>query len=286
MIDYIVCCRFGNILFQYAAGRHLALKRHTPLRINLVAHLGVRDPRARRVFDNLQLLNLKATYARPWLLRVGKYFDREMGERGARAYREQGYGFDPQFLEQKEATRVMGLCQSPRYFRGIESLIREDLRIELPAGCPDIDSWDEMIQGDDSVAVHVRRGDYLTRPALRVCNLNYYRKALAFMRRNLESPRFFVFSDDHSWCEEHFSEPGVHLVRTRLSDRLPAIDMELMRRCRHQVIANSTFSWWAAWLNENPGKIVVAPYKWFNQEAMNQRAMEFLVPRDWIHLEF
>jgi len=250
------------------------------------AHLAVRDLRARKVHDNLQLMNLKTDYARPWLLRIGKYFDRQMGERGPNVYREQGYGFDPMFLEQKEATRVMGLCQSPLYFREIEPLIREELRIELPVGQNDIAGWAERIDQTNSVAVHVRRGDYLTDAKLRVCNLDYYRNAIDFLRRNLESPIFFVFSDDVPWCQKNFNGPDLQIVRTRLSGRLPAIDMELMKRCRHQVISNSTFSWWAAWLNENPGKIVAAPHKWFNHESMNRKAMEFLVPREWVRVDF
>lgn len=286
MIEVVAGGRLGNVLFQYAAGRHLAQKCGTSLKINLVNHLALRDPRAARIMESLRLMRLKASFTRPWMYRLGKYLDPELGQRGANVYREKQFGFDPLLLEQADGTRVIGMCQSDAYFRPITAGIREDLRIEIPAGCHQAELVAGMINREESVAIHVRRGDYLSSPLHQVCTHDYYRKAIRHMRQQLHAPRFFVFSDDIKWCEENFSGPDFHLIKIPQTNQSPAIEMELMKRCHHQIIANSTFSWWPAWLNENKDKIVLMPYRWFNQENLNRRAMRWLVPEEWVRIEF
>jgi hypothetical protein len=106
------------------------------------------------------------------------------------------------------------------------------------------------------------------------------------MRDRLVSPRFFVFSDDIEWCSRNFHMPHCRFVNIEASRKNPIIDFQLMSLCKHNIIPNSTFSWWAAWLNEHPEKVVVTPNRWFNDESMNTKALLDTIPDDWIRVDF
>jgi len=138
------------------------------------------------------------------------------------------------------------------------------------------------------VAVHVRRSDYVStwrnRSTFAVCGSQYYRAAIEAMRALVRDPRFFVFSDDPSAItrEKLIDEPHTLVdVRPR---PLAHVEMRLMARCKHFIIANSSFSWWGAWLNPSPGKIVVAPRSWFTEKGLLTRDTRDLCPLNWIRL--
>ena len=110
-----------------------------------------------------------------------------------------------------------------------------------------------------SVSIHIRRSDYLKlRHIYCICDLDYYTEAMNLMRKTIENPIFFVFSDDITWCKNNLDGEFIFIEETTDID-----DMFLMSKCSHNIIANSTFSWWGAWLNNNPNKQVIAPKKWF-----------------------
>jgi len=125
-----------------------------------------------------------------------------------------------------------------------------------------------------SVAVHVRRGDYLNEPLRQVCDHRYFSEAISEFRAKLPSPIFFVFSDDPSWCSEHLTGRDIEIVRPgRKPDSL--LDFAQMTSCDHQIISNSSFSWWAGWLNPNPGKLVIGPDVWLRDLADSLAGKEF-----------
>ncbi len=135
-----------------------------------------------------------------------------------------------------------------------------------------------------SVSVHVRRGDYVSQRSAAavhgVCSLQYYRSALAAISRTLHDPQFFVFSDDARWTREYLTFPGPATFVDHNGPATAFQDLLMMSRCKHHVLANSSFSWWGAWLNPSPDKSVVAPRHWF----ADGRETKDLTPAEWIRL--
>ena len=135
------------------------------------------------------------------------------------------------------------------------------------------------------MSLHVRRGDYASDPNASavhgLCSLDYYAAAVAHIGRFVPRPRYFVFSDDPTWASEHLKLPGDTVIVEHNDGATSYEDLRLMSRCRHHVIANSSFSWWGAWLNPRADKIVVAPSRWL---AETTRACPDICPTSWVRL--
>jgi hypothetical protein len=136
------------------------------------------------------------------------------------------------------------------------------------------------VQTSNSVAIHVRRGDYLKYPMFELLSESYYYSAIELLQSKVSNPVYFIFSDDINWVKENmFKNLKVNFVKTN-SD---AQDLFLMSSCKHNVIANSTFSWWGAYLNKNPSKIVISPLLWFNSEETDKVTID-LIPSSWYRI--
>lgn len=154
--------------------------------------------------------------------------------------------------------------QFPEHFAGAEAQIRE-------AFTPGVKKLT-----DDYVGVHVRRGDYVKHPLfVQLWETDYYDRAMDLFISRYTGYKFLIFSDDRKWCQQHFT--GDRFVMSWGRDEIE--DMNIMAGCRHNIIANSSFSWWAAWLNPNPNKIVIYPRAWHTDGV--QRVG---FPKDWIPL--
>jgi hypothetical protein len=260
--------RIGNNLFQYALGRVLSEKHGVPLLMDgswfnregwsqVSCIKGLPGPAAGKA----KVVRRCSLGARVLLKATGRHY---WEYRGVPVLRESesDQSYDPRFHEAPADCMLFGYFQTPCYFQGMETVLRgelstRDLGLEIRR-----ESLAEKLRGDGSVAVHVRRGDYTGNPNLDLCGMDYYRRAMDRMRESLEDPRFFVFSDDPGWCVKHFSLPDVTIIRH--SDPVsPMVDLHLMSLAGHHVIANSSFSWWAAWLGEKPNQRVLMPSKWF-----------------------
>jgi hypothetical protein len=177
----------------------------------------------------------------------------------------------------------MGYWQSARYFDNYDSQIRKDFTFRLPLEGRNAELAIDMA-GSQSISLHIRRGDYIkhkpTSKIMHVCSLDYYRDAVRWVSSKVVAPVFFVFSDDMEWVRRHIDFlPNFVLVDiNREADSFR--DMQLMSFCKHHIIANSSFSWWGAWLNSNVKKIVIAPQKWF----CNGLDDSDLIPSQWIRL--
>jgi hypothetical protein len=260
--------RLGNWLFQYAAARSLALDRSTEAALDISRYANWRHPFAGHVRSTLGFFTLQAQYTR--------------GNDRAVEHTENSWGYDEHFHALPAAARIRGYFQSPRYWRGHESAIRADL---APARLPrdrDFEALLTAIESSASIAVHVRRGDYLTteRELHFVCTEPYYAQALDYIRERVDAGRAFVFSDDPAWCRTRFAD-NAQVVDLAASRNEPGLDLFLMSRCKHHVISNSTYSWWGAWLAAHAGQIVCTPGRWFNDDAMNALAMRDTVPPEW-----
>jgi hypothetical protein len=282
----------GNQLFQYAAGLRLALRHRTGLTLDL-GGLGSSGARTRRRFE----LNAFAIEA----CRVGKPVESALGRSIGRARRriaalrgsprplglrpivERGPAFDPALLDAPDGVYLEGYWQSEKYFKDVEPVVRAQLRI-VPPPASEIEEWVRELPRVEAVAIHVRRGDYVTSPANRrfhgALPAEYYRAAVAEVLRRVPRPEFFVFSDDPAWCASSLALPCRVTVMAG-SARRSYEDLRLMSLCRNHVIANSAFSWWGAWLAGAPDGLVIAPRQWFLDSTVDTRD---LTPPSWVRL--
>lgn len=274
----------GNQLFQYAAARALALRLGVPVGLDKRWFAGRKD----RHYA-LGSFSISPDPVDPGLLpfRDGKILGRLLFGFGGRlrVYREEGLAFEPRVLDLPDGTYLRGVFQSERYFANQEVVLRRDLAFAEP---PDAASRAVLaeIAGSLAVSLHVRRGDYVSDPKITSVHgalaPDYYRRAAELVAvRTGGEPRFFVFSDDPAWVARNL-ELGfpMHVVDHNGADRA-SNDLRLMAACRHHIVANSSFSWWGAWLNPSADKIVVAPRPWFRDPALDDST---IVPERWIRL--
>jgi hypothetical protein len=160
-----------------------------------------------------------------------------------------------------------GYWQLEDYFSGVEENVRNVFCLSRHLS-PGATSLCNLIKQSISVAVHVRRGDYIDNPETaaehNICGVGFYRQAIDWVKSNVAEPKIFIFSDDIKWCIRNLSDLADDIVFVDYDRKtaLPETDIELMMSCTHFIIANSSYSWWAAWLGESKNKIVVAPSLW------------------------
>lgn len=135
------------------------------------------------------------------------------------------------------------------------------------------------------MSIHVRRGDYINNPETfklhGVCGLDYYHAAIEYITKRTNTPVFYIFSDDISWAEENIKSKNQMIFVKETPHGKDYFEMYLMSVCKHNIIANSSFSWWGAWLNKSPEKIVIAPKKWMNETSIDTTD---LVLKNWIRI--
>lgn len=284
----------GNQMFQYAAARRLALRHGTEVRLDLSWFADHRKEACAREFALDQFdCSAAAASAREipqcasasgpiqGLMRLLRGKDRSGS---LRMVQEKQFHFDSALLDAPDQVYLIGYWQSERYFLDVADTIRRDFTPKL---CLHGQSGEvaRVIAGIPAVSVHVRRGDYADTPSTNAvhgtCSPEYYRAALELVAQRVRDPHFFVFSDDIWWCREHL--PSAHrmtFVDHNGPDRTHE-DFHLMSMCRHHIIANSSFSWWGAWLAPRPDKIVIAPSRWFKDCAVDTTD---LIPASWLRI--
>jgi hypothetical protein len=288
MIVVRLCGGIGNQLFQYSAGRRLANARQTELVLDLGWYARTPPSDTPRAYE-LGHYPIKARLTTPgealWCrLHEGRLLRRlPILPRRWRHWREKDFEFDPLVLDLSDNTYLDGYWQSPRYFEECADLIRSELSPIVHLGAQD-EKVAGLIAEGNAVSVHVRRGDYVSHQAAAknhgVCALDYYKAALAHVLPRVAHPHFFVFSDDPTWTRENLPLPGLATFVDHNGPDTAFQDLRLMSLCDHQITANSSFSWWGAWLNTRTDKIVVTPRQWF----ANQHNIESLTPNNWTRL--
>lgn len=284
----------GNQLSQYAMGRHIAMKNNTNLLIDISS------------FDTYTLHKYSLNHFRiqenftsksdtPWyeIRSKNQYFDFILNKmkplfRSRQHILEKGLAFQNEYLQtQWDYIYLEGYWQTEKYFIEIEDIIRDEFQFKtLPSKQNQI-IIDEISLQPNTVSLHIRRGDYVTSAVSHgvhgTCDMDYYMRAVAYIAERYPGSKFYVFSDDIPWAKENMILP----YQTCYIDHNDALsnyeDMRLMSLCTHNIIANSTFSWWGAWLNKNPEKIVIAPKQWFNDPKHLAESQD-VVPEKWIRL--
>lgn len=170
-----------------------------------------------------------------------------------------------------------GYWQSIKYFEGIENDIKKDFRFKNQLDNKNLEILNE-IENSNSISIHIRRGDYMSPENYDmygcIATPTYYKKAIKVIEEKVENPTFFVFSNDMDWVKKNIQINSRVFYIDINSGNGSYKDMQLMSNCKHNIIANSSFSWWGAWLNENKNKIVIAPKKWINREDVDSDKIE------------
>lgn len=183
-----------------------------------------------------------------------------------KSYREKDTNFDPEVLT-REPVLLEGCFQSEKYFAPVKDEVREAFQfrnVDLTEGYR---AYLAQVENTPSVSVHIRRGDYLDAGTNgiyeNICDDAYYERAMQYMKERVPGAVFYLFTNDPDWVREHMAGNDRVLVEGSTEDT-GYMDLFLMSRCRHSILANSSFSWWGGWLNDNPEKIVIAPARWLN----------------------
>lgn len=284
----------GNQMFQYAMARRLALHHDVPLKLDLSAFKTEKLRKYALNHFHIQAEiaapeEIKRYYRRTFLQAPGIIMDYiTASKRGLRRpffhEDEIRLRFDPRVLSLSDDVYVWGHWQCEKYFEDIATELKRDFTLRTPPDEANARMMQE-IEGKNAVCLHIRRGDYVANPQnhkdLGACSLDYYARAVEHIGYYVENPHFYVFSDDPVWSRENLK---LRYPATFVDHNGPEKDYEdlrLMKSCKHFIIANSSFSWWGAWLSVNPDKIIIAPKKWFHNQT---RVPENIIPDRWLRL--
>ena len=283
MILVEICGGLGNQMFQYACGKALALRNRDTLALDLQWY----DTPGRRDF---QLRHFKIQYAKcmdegllslrkAWVCRCWyeKLFHRN------RRLREKSPGYNAKVFNGQGNLYLQGYWQTEKYFVDCKEAIAQDFSLAEKLDERNKDWADRIAASKNAVSIHIRRGDYVSIPANQQLFVElssaYYQKSIERMQAMLGEINLFVFTNDIPWAKDNllFDVPMAFVDANDEENGWK--DMYLMSLCDHNIIANSTFSWWGAWLNKNRDKIVVAPRRWFKKDDLNH---EDIIPNGWI----
>lgn len=274
----------GNQLFQYAAGKALAQQQHTELLLDVTAF----DEYKLRNFD-LSAFHTELNFAskeqvNSFIKRsiAGKIRDNIFPMAFRKVYKEKQFHFQSRFFHAPSHIYLQGYWQSEKYFLPVAATIRKEFTVKEEY-TRNVSALAKQLISLPSVSVHIRRGDYKNPSTVEihgVLDAGYYNKAIQLISQKIPGACFYFFSDDMNWVKENLPVENAVYV-SGVSSQTHIEDFYLMSQCKHNIIANSSFSWWAAWLNNNPGKIVIAPKNWFNK---GPKDTQDLVPESWLRI--
>ena len=266
---------FGNQLFMYACGYAVAKATTKPLLLD-ISYL---DNKPLRKYE-LDKLNIK--YDSIFTTRMLKYFPLKVAYRklyhiwlrmrGIHFFKEkQIYIYNPDFEQLKDKIYFYGYWQTEKYFKDYRSDILKMFTPNYPLST-ECREYIKIVQQCNSVAIHVRRGDYVN---LGIClDKSYYHQAILKLEENVKAPQYFIFSDDIEFAKQLFKEENEHFSYIQYQSKNATLeDLFIMKSCKHIIMANSSYSWWAAWLNDNPFKIVIHP---------NDHQADDFYPTEWL----
>ena len=295
----------GNQMFMYAAGLSAASRLGTELRLGAWnwEHLSTPDrpfhlwefpqitERNASFLETLKIVPkqavMNAIYYKPVekhhvfrraVRKLCRCIPSRLWQAIERMYAQKSPGYEPEFEHIQDNTFTYGYFESEKYFAGIKDLVRKKFTFPQEYFDPELS---HIMRGCNSVALHVRRTDKVREDDSRASNLPYLTRAIDKMKSLTENPVFFVFSDDIGWCRENLPKVSDEDYRF-VEGRTPPQDMALMTICRHIITGPSTFSWWGAWLNGNPDKIIITPN--VSQRKRDAAGKQDFIPSSWIML--
>ena len=275
----------GNQLFQYAIGRQIAIANGVDLKLDTSFFAGqhLRSYKLHHYNINAEIAPaddvaalLKRYTGKSLPDKVYRRVERLLPKRYTHYFKEkEWWGYEPELLKASGSVYLEGYWQHHKYFDHLSPGILKELTLKEAHGPESKALLAEISQAPSSVAIHVRRGDYVsdtnTYNFMGVLPVAYYNQAISYIGRRVPSPVYYVFSDDPEWAKCHLkADAPLHFV-TIADGSKDYLELDLMSKCRHNIIANSSFSWWGAFLNNHPGKIVVAHNKWVIPDDVNAR---------------
>lgn len=285
----------GNQMFQYAFAKHLSVKHGVELKLDVtslnnkslggdftIRDLGLNHFNTKPVFANDAELKV---YSKSKFSKILDLIYLNLPFKLNKLYvREPFFSFYKKAMKAPEDCYIDGYWQSENYFKDIRKELLNDFAL-ISEVSVETKKLAEKIKSEQSVSIHVRRGDYISiaenQNIYSICNEDYYLAAMNKIAAVNNDVIFYVFSDEPEWFKASVhSKYNVHFV-THNSGSNSYQDLYLMNLCKHNIIANSSFSWWGAWLNMNAEKIVIAPKSWFKNNSKDTRD---LIPKSWIQL--
>lgn len=280
----------GNQMFQYAVGRALSLQHGQPLRLNVSDFTGYglhQGFELKRVFDCPTEIATDNDIRRILGWQFSPLIRRFVMRPGFSKIRYAAFVAEPHFHYWHGINNIpsdsylSGYWQSERYFNSVAAQIRNDFLFKKPLENKNLE-LQEKIKSVNSVSLHVRRGDYVknikTSAEHGICSIDYYNNSINRISQRVSNPHFFIFSDDINWVKYNLTINYPFTYVSHNSGVESFNDMHLMSLCNNNIIANSSFSWWGAWLNSNPEKIIISPMKWFQSKKYNT---DDLIPTNW-----
>lgn len=290
----------GNQMFQYALGRYLAEKNYTFLKLDLSGYEDYNLHRyalhcfniCEHIATTEEIKTFKQKRKTPVARLVSEIRKRScvLSSETSDVFcdpiiiKEKQLSFEPSVIETKGNIYLDGYWQSEKYFITISDILLREFTFKYDQ---DVKSREiaEQIQKTKSVSLHIRRGDYvhnaLTNQVHGLCSFDYYKKAVNYITKIVTNSHFYIFSDDPSWVRENFKIDYPFTVIEHNGATANFEDLRLMSLCQHNIIANSSFSWWGAWLNIYARKIVMAPEKWFNDPSLDAKD---IIPEGWFKI--
>lgn len=276
-------------MFQYAFGRRLALKHATQLKLDIQTFFDPRWNNPPRTYE-LGMFNIEEIFASAdEVLRLAKRTRSDLGDRLLNRMLgfkntyicEPHFHFSEKAFNSPDNVYLSGYWQTEKYFQDIEPQLREDFTFKEAAHESAIPIL-EKIKSTESVCVHVRRTDFIINPINGLYGVDYYDAAEKAILEKVSDPHYFVFSDDIEWCRSNLRFRGeTTFVSDDFGQWKTRDDLRLMASCRHFIIANSSFSWWAVWLGKGDESVVIVPKEWFRDPSLNTRD---LIPAGWIRI--
>lgn len=290
--DYIIVRLqggLGNQMFQYAFGRALSMRSGMELYLDT----SPLNPKKNRGYQlDAFILSVKAADSEKVQRLITPHFviRKKLWKALKIPFRyadthilEKDFPYDNDVACRKTSAYFDGYWQTEKYFGDCKDTIRQDFSFRNEEALCRHVQYEEVLNSN-SVSIHIRRGDYVKNPKykkrLYVCKLEYYKNAMKYLNERFENLTFYIASDDHEWVKSNF-ELSKHIKLIESKNALE--DLYIMSKCKHNIISNSSFSWWAAWLNSNENKRVLAPNIWFNPYAK----IDFrdVVPDSWIKIK-
>lgn len=284
----------GNQMFQYAFGRSLSHALNLPLKADITFQNNKQKSSNYRRYE-LSYFKLSLAIAKPNEIPLNKepLIYKLLGfkipkQPVTRIKENLLYRYDTELLsslmKSTNSLYLDGYWQSYKYFDNI----RQDLLNDFTPKGNLSKSQSELIsliKKSNSVAIHIRRGDYVSNPKANahhgLCSVDYFKSAVDYITGKVSDAQFFIFSDDIDWCKGNLQIEGdvTYIIPDEVT---PTVDLHMMSQCRHFIISNSSFSWWAAWLSVHADKIVIAPRDWLRNNVEN--CMDDLIPQTWIRM--
>lgn len=276
----------GNQMFQYAYAKALEQKGHE-VKIDISAfetyklHGGYQLDKYNIDLDSSIKDENEKFYKNTFFYKVLRRFGMDFSRR----IKEKSLLFDNRFFKIDDNSYLDGYFQCEKYFKDIREIILKQFTINQDISNYTKEIKNKIQNSQNSCSLHIRRGDFVNSKNINIhgaCDIEYYKKAMKYLEEKVVNINYFIFSDDIEWVKENLTIQNAIYIDSK-EKRIPHEDIYLMSLCKNNIIANSSFSWWGAWLNQNEKKIVIAPKRWFADDKLESQSKD-IVCESWVKI--